>query len=257
MTAINNQPPRTLERLTTRLSRRSLAKSGGLLAAGGLLGRAELVRTAAQSAPSVATTINALITLEAFAVTFFGAARGQSGTWGFDEAAKPFVLASQCEDEAHFNFFEAAGALSSTTTFNIPANQLESQASFLSALVRVESIFVGAYMAAARQFATMSSLRLVEIAYQIGAVEAQHLAVTRLLAGERLASDRAFVKWMFTTPAEGVSAIKRLGYMGGSGKEFTYPGPVDRYCRGVTGLVAETTEDQPPAVPEIATPEAG
>jgi hypothetical protein len=62
---------------------------------------------------------------------------------------------------------------------------------------------------------------------------------------------------MFNSPSDAVAAITELGYIGGSGKEFTYPGPVDRYCRGVTGLVAETTEDQPPPVSlEMGTPAA-
>jgi ferritin-like protein len=247
MTAISDEPPGVLGRVTTRLTRRGLAKSGGMIAAGGLLGRVELLRSAAQSAPTVGATINSLITLEAFAVTYYGAARGRSGAWEFDDASKPFVLASQCEEEAHFHFFEAAGALSATTSFTIARKDLESQRSFFAALVRLESIFVGAYMSAAREFATLGIMRLVEIAYQIGAVEAQHQAVSRLLSGERLASDRAFARWMFNTPVDAVAAIADLGYIDGSGDKFSFPGPVDRYCRGVTGLVAETMEDQPPA----------
>lgn len=257
MTGTYSDPPGMLDRLTARFNRRNLAKSGAPIAAGGLLGRVEVLRTAAQTTPAVSTTINSLITLEAFAVTLYGAARGRGNDLVFDNIAKPFVLASQCEEEAHFHFFEAVGGLSATTTFTVPDEDLEAPTSFFRALAPLESIFVGAYMAAARQFATLGNVRLVEIAYQIGSVEAQHHAVSRLYAGEKLASNRAFAKWMFNSPADAVVAIKELGYIDGDGDEFAFPGPVDRYCRGVTGLVAETTEDQPLPIPDdIASPAA-
>lgn len=243
-----------IDRLATRIDRRRFAKSGALVAAGGVLTGAGAVRAAVQDRPAIGPAINALFTLEAFAVTFYGAARNRSDTLPFESDAKSFVLASQCEEEAHYHFFEAAGALSITTTFTIPDTALESTERFFQALDEVESILVGAYMAAVRQFSVAGDPRLVEIGYQIGAVEAQHLALTRLLSGERLGSNRAFAKWLFASPEEAVGTIEELGYIGGQGTKLTYPGPVDRYCRGVTGLVAESLEDQPPRITSKATP---
>jgi hypothetical protein len=258
MTANFDGSPGLLDRFGSRLNRRNLAKSGGLLVAGSLLNRVEQLHAVAQSNPSIAATINALITLEAFSVTLYGAARGRGDKLALDGATKPFVLASQCEDEAHYHFFEAAGALSSTTTFTVSENKVSTPATFFGALVPLGSIFVGAYMSAARQFASLGIMRLVEVAYQIGAVEAQHHALARMFAGEKLASDRAFAKWMFNSPADALGAIKDLGYIGGRGETFSFPGPVDRYCRGVTGLVAEATDDQPPPLTtDPSTPIAG
>jgi hypothetical protein len=250
--------PRTplIDRLARAINRRQLVTSGGILGAGALLGRPELLRSAAQEAPNLIDTMNTAITLEAFAVTFYGAARGRGDAIGLDDAVIRFVRAAQCEEEAHYHFFEAAGAVPSRTTFSIPERPLSNQARFLNALLDVETLLVGAHMAIARQFAAAGDLRLVEIAYQIGAVEAQHQAMTRLFAGERLGAERAFAGWMFFEPAEAVIALAELGYIDGDGEPVTYPGPVDRYCRGVSGLVAETTEDQPvdealpPATPE-------
>ncbi|MCC6792217.1 MAG: ferritin-like domain-containing protein [Thermomicrobiales bacterium] len=233
------------ERLSRTINRRRLMASGGIAGAGALLGRAELLRTAAQDAPNLFETMNAAIALEAFAVTFYGAARGRGSALELDDGVTRFVRAAQCEEEAHYHFFEAAGAVPSHTTFTIAERPLSTQARFLNALVEVERLLVGAHMAIARQFAAAGDLRLVEIAYQIGAVEAQHQAMARLLAGERLGADRAFAGWMFREPADAIAALADLGYIGGDGDRFTYPGPVDRYCRGVSGLVAETTEDQP------------
>jgi hypothetical protein len=107
-------------------------------------------------------------------------------------------------------------------------------------------------MAAARQFAAGGDPRLVEIAYQIGAVEAQHQAMVRVFLGERLPTDRAFAKWLFRDPAEAVQALTDLRYIGGGGRAYEYPGPVDRYCRGVFGLVPETTDEQPEPTPRPA-----
>ena len=101
-------------------------------------------------------------------------------------------------------------------------------------------------------------LRLVEIAYQIGTVEAQHLALTRLYLGEQIASDRAFAKWRFTTTAEAADALADAGYLDDDG-DYSFPGPLSRQCRGVFGLVPETTDDQeqPSSATPIASPGDG
>lgn len=244
MTARNAKTPGMLDRLTARVNRRALVRGTALIGAGTVLGRADALRSAAQESPALGSTINAAITLEAFAVTFYGAARGRSGI-GLDETVSRFLRAAQCEEEAHFHFFEAAGAVPASTTFTIPDDQLANQASFLNALEAVEMLQVGLHMAAARQFASYLDLRLVEIGYQIGAVEAQHLALTRLFLDERVPADRAFARWMFREPAEAVTALETLGYLRGAGEAIAFPGPVDRQCRGVTGLVPEATDDQP------------
>jgi hypothetical protein len=199
--------------------------------------------------------MNAAITLEAFAVTFYGAARGRGSDLELDDDVTRFIRATQCEEEAHFHFFEAAGAVPATTSFTVAAKTLRSQKSFLTASLEIESLLVGAHMAVGRQFAAAGDLRLVEIGYQIGTVEAQHQAITRLFLGERLPSDRAFSRWMFREPADAVAALTELGYIKGDGDAYSYPGPVDRQCRGVTGLVPESTEDQPVSTPD-GTPEA-
>jgi hypothetical protein len=257
MTFQANPRPALLDRLSRRLNRRALVAGGGIASAGALLGRPDLLRTAAQESPALLDAMNAAITLEAFAVTLYGAARGRGDEIALDDATTRFVRAAQCEEEAHYHFFEAAGAVPSRTTFSIAARPLSNQARFLNALLEVETLLVGAHMALARLCASAGDLRLVEIAYQIGAVHAQHQAMSRMLAGERIGADRAFAGWMFHEPSEAVTALTELGYIGGDGDPVTYPGPVDRYCRGVTGLVAEATEDQPTDVAPAASPVEG
>lgn len=260
MTVRPGDPTSPLDRLSQTVSRRTLVTGGGIIGASVVLGRPGLLRSAAQADPSVLDAINAAITIEAFAVTFYGAARGRGGDLELDDDVTHFVRAAQCEEEAHYHFFAAAGGAPSTTRFTIAERRLSTQKRFLNALLDIESLLVGAHMAAARRFAAAGNLRLVEIAYQIGAVEAQHLAITRLSLGERLAANRAFAGWMFREPAEAVAALADLGYIDGNGDSYAYPGPVDRYCRGVTGLVAETTDDQEddraPAASPVASPRA-
>jgi hypothetical protein len=255
MTPLTHRSPALIDHMARRLNRRALITSGSLLSAGALLGRVELLRTAAQESPELGNTINAAITLEAFAVSFYGAARG--GDVNMRDDVAQFARTAQCEEDAHYHFFEAAGAAPITTSFTIPERQLKSQGIFLGALLDVESLLVGMYMAATRQFAASGDLRLVEIGYQIGAVEAQHVALTRQLLDEPIPADRAFAQWLFEDPAEAVTALEDLGYIGGNGETVNYPGPVDRQCRGVTGLVPETTEDKPAdELPPAASPQA-
>lgn len=79
--------------------------------------------------------------------------------------------------------------------------------------------------------------------------------MTRTLLDERVPTDRAFAQWRFRAAGDAVAALTDLGFIGGGGKKYDFPGPVARYCRGVFGLVPETTDDQEPETPE-ATPAA-
>jgi hypothetical protein len=240
------------DRLQAAATRRAVLTGAGLAGASALAASIPLLRTTAQGQPSVKSAIDAAITLEAFAVTLLGVARDRGRRLALSPADVRFLRAAQCEDEAHYHFLQAAGAAASAGTFTIANATFENRVTFFRTLVRVEDIAVGAYMAAARQFAAQGELRLVEIAYQIGAVEAQHQALAKALLGDDLPNDRAFAQWRFRSPAGAVAALTDAGYIGGAGQGYAFPGPVDRYCRGVFGLVPETTEDQEQATPEAS-----
>ncbi|MGH2558126.1 MAG: ferritin-like domain-containing protein [Thermomicrobiales bacterium] len=239
------------DRLQAALTRRAVVRGGavaglGVLASGAVLARAQ---------PGVSDIVDQAITIEAFVVTLLGVARDRGRRLDLSDEDVRFLRAAQCEDEAHYHFFQAAGGTPATETFSIANATFVDRETFFRALVEVEALCIGAYMAAARQFAAVGDGRLVEIAYQFGAVEAQHLALAKALLGERLPADRAFARWRFRDTGEAVAALTGLGFIGGGGKKYDYPGPVDRICRGVFGLVPETTDDQEPdpATP-VATP---
>jgi hypothetical protein len=247
------------ERIQRRVSRREVMTGASLMGLGALAGSVPALRSAAQTAPAVQATIDAASMIEMFSVTLLGVARERGRRLGLGAADVRFLRAAQCEDEAHQHFFEAAGATPETTTVAIANATFADRATFYQHFIDVKTIAVAGYMAAARQFATAGNLKLVEIAYQIGAVEAQHQALAKLLLGDLLPSDRAFPAWMFRDMDEAVTALKAMGFIGGPGKKYDYPGPVDRSCRGVFGLVPETTEDQEPApaASPVSSPQPG
>ncbi len=250
MTISSSSPGnRIFEAIQARITRR------GVLAGIGTAGVAAFLRGVAPAAPQssdVAQILAPLATLEAFLTTFLGAARERSERLRFSDNQSRLLRAAQCEDEAHYHNLIAVGAKAATTRFSLSGSHYRDREAFFLSFESVKQIAVGAYMAAARELAAAGDLRLVEIAYQIGAVEAQHLALGRFFAGNRLPADRAFARWQFRSTAEVVATLTEAGFIGGRGGKFDFPGPVSRNCRGIFGLVAETTEDQPPATPRAA-----
>jgi hypothetical protein len=109
-------------------------------------------------------------------------------------------------------------------------------------------------MAMARIFAEFADFTLVETSYQIGAVDAQHEALARQMLGARPANDRAFARWRFFDLLEVEDALYATGFMDESDDVIAYPGPVARFCAGVTGLVPETTDDALSRLPPIPVP---
>lgn len=248
------QRPGVVDRLAARMSRRGLVAGGGLAGAGLLASHLDLLRSAAQDSAAVGSIIDPLATLEAFAVTFVGLGRQQGDKIALSADAARLLRATQCEDEAHYQFFVSAGA-KPETAFTIAGRHFRTRDAFLAALRDTKEVAVGAAMAAARQFAALGDLRLVEIAYQIGSVDAQHLALTRLYQGEQIPNDRAFAKWRFATTTDAARTLVAAGYLNGKGGKTSFPGPLSRQCRGVFGLVPETTEDQNQFAPSpVATP---
>ena len=203
--------------------------------------------------------LDAAITVEAVCVTFVGVARQRGATGDLDlgpEAVR-FLRATQCQDEAHYHFLASIGAQPRATAFALPERGLTDRAGFFQALIDLEAIGVGVHMAAARRFATEGDPRLVEVAYAMGAVDAQHLALTRSLLGVSPANDRAFARWRFVEMAEAAAALAVAGFGEGGAGAVAFPGPVARLCAGVFGLVPETTDDALLPRPAVGTPVDG
>ena len=200
--------------------------------------------------------LDAAVTVEAAGVTLVGVARerAEEGDLALDGEATAFLRAAQCQDEAHYHFLLSVGAAPAATDFSLRDAALADRDAFLDLLVALEEVAVAGAMALTRAAAETGNARLVEVAYQIGAVDAQHLALARLLRGARPANDRAFVRWRFAAAAEALDALVDLGLVASRrddpGETAVFPGPLDRVCEGIFGLVPETTDDAlvPPAV---------
>ena len=242
----------------SRLSRRDLAQLTAGAAGGAMLGASGALRTAAQQPDGIRRALDDIVTAEALLVTYLGVARTLEAELRMDDDLVRLVRAVQCEEDAHHNVLTAAGGEPATTFFTVASSLDNGPTAFLRVWGAIEGIQVALYLAAARTFSVAGDPRLVEIAFEAGAVEAQHLAMLRGLQGARLPADRAFAAWRYRSTSEAIDELAGLGLIGGRGDASAYPGPRERFCRGVVGLVPETTDDQPskdePTEPADATP---
>ena len=167
--------------------------------------------------------------------------RGLDGELDVGEDAVVILRAAQCQDEQHYHALLAGGGLPVAETFTIPEEMVTDRTLLLVGILELKAIGIAGYMALAREWAARGDLSQVEIAYQMGAIEAQHLALAHALVGVSPANDRAFARWLFADPAEAIDALNALDLLEGSGEPVPFPGPLDRICRGVFGLTPETT----------------
>jgi len=211
---------------------------------------------------SLQAGLDALATMEAAAVTLLGVARqrDQDGDLDLGEDAVIVLRAAQCQDEQHYHALVATGGVPIADSFTVPEEMVTDRTLLLVGILELKAIGIAGYMALIRAWAARGDISQVEIAYQMGAVEAQHLSLAHALVGVSPANDRAFARWLFADPAEAIDALNALDLLKGSGESIPFPGPVDRFCRGVFGLTPETTAmmtmPRPPVGPSVpaATP---
>ena len=187
--------------------------------------------------------LDALATYEAAAVTFLGVAlqRAQDGSLDLGEDAITVLTAAQCQDEQHYHEMIAAGGQPLVAEFTIGDELLADRTYLLVSILELKAIGIAGYMALCRAWADQGQLDQVEIGYQMGVIEAQHLALGQALVGLTPANDRAFARWLFVDAAEATDALRKLSLLEGPGASVAFPGPLDRSCRGVFGLTPETT----------------
>ena len=82
-----------------------------------------------------------------------------------------------------------------------------------------------------------------ESLFALGAAEGGHRVLLRAIRGADLPNDRAFLAWRFADPRDALSALAETGLLDDADRAVRFPGPLPVSCRGVSGLVPETTED--------------
>jgi hypothetical protein len=187
--------------------------------------------------------LDALATAEAASVTLLGVARqmAQDGDLDLGDDAETVLTAAQCQDEQHYHALVAAGGAPASGDFTIPGAFLTDRTSLLIGFLELKAIGIAGYMALAREWARQGDLSQVEISYQMGVVEAQHLSLAHALVGVTPANDRAFARWLFADPAEALAALRAISLIDGPDDSVAFPGLLDRVCRGIFGLTPETT----------------
>lgn len=200
---------------------------------------------AAATCESVQDIINIAATAEALAVTALGGALDSAakGQLAINAEQQQVVRAARAEEQAHYAFLTGAGAKPLTTTFTVPDPKIVTDpATFLTTVIALEEAFIAAYIAAAQEFAILGQPKLVQVALQIGAVEAEHRAHARFYAigagviKDAVPNNLAFEKALFGSVGEAAAALQKLGFIGGSGPQITYPGPGTIDNMGVTQL---------------------
>ena len=205
--------------------------------------QATTMRAQAAACETVQDIINIAATAEALAVTALGGALDSAakGNLALNAEQVQFVTAARAEEQAHYAYLTGAGAKPLTTTFTLPDTKIVTDpATFLKTVIGLEEAFIAAYLAAAQEFAILGQAALVQVALQIGGVEAEHRAHARFYAFSagvisEVPNNIAFEQAMFTTVGAAADALTKLGWINGSGPELVYPGPGTIDFTGIQG----------------------
>jgi len=219
-----------------------LFRPRGAVAAGLGLGTSQLgtLQALAASTESVAQIISIAATAEALAVTLTGAVIAGAGEYDGAKGLPPmmvsWVKAIQAEEQAHYEYLTKAGARPLTLTFTVPQNLASitnDSKALLDFVVAAEGIFIGAYIAAAAEFAALGQPGLTQVAYQVAGVECEHRTLANYARGATPPNNLGFENAPFHTVGEAADKVKSLGLLGTPSPAATlhyadFAGKVDR-----------------------------
>lgn len=213
---------------TPALSRRGFIKLTGGAGLGLAMTQLGTLTALAQTNETVADIINIASTAEALAVTLTGAviagASKYDGGKGLSAMLVTWVKGIQAEEQAHYSYLVSAGAKPLLTTFTVPqnlANITTDSHALLSFVVTAETLFIGAYTAAAQEFAMLGQPALSKVALQIAGVESEHRVLANYGAGAMPPNNVAFEKAVVANLHEAAAALQGLGLLGTSNPAAT------------------------------------
>jgi hypothetical protein len=220
--------------LAPRSSRRSVMKGAiagvtGLAAVAGVVGVGTVLAQRDQNGAahadssynhdnnvdSIQTILNVAVTAEQLAVTFYTQALAHADRLGFGDAARLDIKAALIEEQIHETFLAKQGAKALTSKFSFPFGNdtFRHMDAFIKVQQQLETLFVAAYIVAAREFAVLKRPDLVQIAGQIGTVEAEHRAIGRAIGGLRPANNHVFSPVLLKKVGDAPNILKRDGYL--------------------------------------------
>lgn len=179
------------------------------------------LRALADCNESAADIINIAATAEALAVTLTGAVIAGASKYdngkGLPDMLVRWVKGIQAEEKAHYDYLIGAGAKPLTLTFTVPQNLAgitTDSRQLLDFVVAAETIFIGAYIAAAEEFTQMKQPELAQVALQIAGVESEHRVLANYGRGMMPPNDLAFEHAPYTSVGQAAAAVKNLGLLG-------------------------------------------
>lgn len=182
------------EILGGNVSRRQALKKGSIFATAAAMGFAGLFAGAedAMAAPrrvrahdrkdEIATIANLAATAETLAATSYFGTLTQGG-FDLSDAAVRYLKYALSSELYHLAILQSLGGKSLVSEFYIPEKFLSDFSVNTQTFIAAETAFTGAYLAATRRFAELGNPRLAATTAQHAATEAEHLALTRDIAG--------------------------------------------------------------------------
>ncbi len=191
-----------------------------------------LTKSGTYTTENVNDILNIAQTAEYFAVTFLTAALNNAGTIGLTGLTLEIVQAILAAEILHVQFLTAVGATPLTTNFTIPdPTALTDFTTFFKNVEAADTIFVGAYLAAIREFAELGQPQLSKIAAQFMGVEAEHrvlaraaLATAKNDAASIPPNNKGYETDLFLYVREAAALLEALGFVGGTGAAAAFPG---------------------------------
>ncbi len=220
------------------LTRRVLLRRAAITAA--MATAAVPAEALAQGAGSVTQIIDTAITAEALAVTYLTGLITNASATGVSKFAEVLKAANAAEYD-HYKALKTLGAKPLTTKFWAPDSFFKPGEPF-KVLESAETLFVDAYLIAATTFVAAGRSDLARYAGEIGAVEAQHLALVRF-AQKKPPDDRAFQAYPITNITGAVTALEKAGV--GFGKPGTKPGKFYNFTPPPAKALTNITNNTP------------
>ena len=186
---------------------------------------------------AIQTILNIAITAEELAVVFYSNVIKNANRLGFSNGGFLDIQAALIEEQIHQIFLAKQGAKALTNTFSFPFGNdtFKRFDHFIAVQQQLEALFVAAYIAAGKEFAKLGRPDLVQIAAQIGGVEAEHRAIGRAIGGMKPANNRAFETLLVNAVADAPAVLKKGGFLNPRpGNSFTFK-PVSTNMNGMSG----------------------
>ncbi|HZT53741.1 MAG TPA: hypothetical protein VE995_05105 [Gaiellaceae bacterium] len=200
---MRNQPQlttgdvQTLENVLDRLRLPTLTRRALLGTAAGAAVSAAIPGIAgAANGDAVREVGTAAVTAEALAVTYLSNLIRTSGH-AFPPAAQSVLKAANAAEQDHYTVLHGLGFTPLTTTFWLP-NLAFNPRNAAAIIEYLESVFVNAYLIGTTVFAAAGNGDFARYTVEIGAVEAEHRTLARVLQG-KLGDNLAYSSYTVST----------------------------------------------------------